>query len=142
MDYHDALLARIEKATGLPATSTIRNNVTAAKSLGIRNIVLANKWGPDINKVLGMFFEREGIQIAGINCRSMVPSQFLKLKDGEHLALAYELGREALANNPDADGLYLGGSAWLTYPLVKPLEKEFGKPVIVNEMTEVRMSIF
>ncbi|MFC1816560.1 hypothetical protein ACFL0M_11640, partial [Thermodesulfobacteriota bacterium] len=27
MEYHDALLARIEKATGLPATSTIQNNV-------------------------------------------------------------------------------------------------------------------
>ena len=51
--------------------------------------------------------------------------------------MAYQLGREGLANYPEADGLYLGGSSWLTYPLVKPLEKEFGKPVVVNEMAEV-----
>ena len=109
IDYHDHLLTRIKEATGLPATSQVLSVVTAAKSLGIQNIALANKWNPNMNKILSMFFAREGIQTAGINPRSMVPSQFLKMKGGERIALAYELGRGALENNPDADGLYIGG---------------------------------
>ncbi|MFC1816561.1 hypothetical protein ACFL0M_11650 [Thermodesulfobacteriota bacterium] len=137
LEYHDNLLARIEKATGLPVTSSVLNVVSAAKFLGLKNIALANKWNPNMNKVLGMFFDREGIQIAGISSQSMVPSDFLKLKDGESLTLAHKLGHAALANNPDADGLFIGGGAWFTLPVIESLEKEFGKPVITNRIATI-----
>ncbi|MFC1815291.1 hypothetical protein ACFL0M_04960 [Thermodesulfobacteriota bacterium] len=137
LEYHDKLLARIEKATGLPATSTVLSVVAAARSLGIQNIALANKWNPTMNKVLGMFFEREGIQIAGISSQSMVPSDFQKMKTKDSLTLAYELGRGALENNPEADGLFIGGGAWLTFPIIEPLEKEFGKPVVTNKIATI-----
>lgn len=133
LEYHDNLLVYIKKATGLPATSSVMNVVAATKFLGIRNIALANKWNPNMNNVLGLFFAREGIRVAGINSRSMEPSEFGRLKTEESLMLAYELGREVLRSNPDADGLYIGGGAWLTIPIIKPIEDEFGKPVITNE---------
>lgn len=60
LKHHDELLGRMEKATGLPATSTIQNVVAAAKALGIGRIVVANKWDSKMNETLGMFFEREG----------------------------------------------------------------------------------
>ena len=85
-----------------------------------------------MNKTLGLFFEREGIHVAGTESRPMAPSEFVKQKTEENLALAYELGRRALLSFPEADGLYIGGGAWLTYPVVEPLEKEFGKPVVTN----------
>jgi maleate isomerase len=129
---HDHLLARIEKATGVPAISHVLSIVTAAKALGIQKIALANRWNPKTNELLSTFFARKGVQIAGINTHSKVPNPSLKLTCGETLTLAYELGRGALENYPDADGLYIGGGAWLTYPIVDPLEKEFGKPVITN----------
>jgi len=133
LEFHDNLLSRIEKATGLPATSNIKDVVAAATSLGIKNIALANKWNPAMNKVLSLFFEREGIKTAGISSQVMLPNEFVKLKSDESLSLAYELGRRAFLDNPDADGLYIGGGAWLTFPVVDPLEKEFGKPVITND---------
>jgi len=132
MEFHDLLLARIEKMTGVPATSNIMNVLAATKSLGIRNVALANKWSPEMNKTLGHFFEREGIKVAGSHFRSMAPSEFVKQKSEESLALAYELGRKALLDHPDADGLYIGGGAWITYPIIEPLEREFGKPVVTN----------
>ena len=113
VDFHDNLLARIEKTTGLPATSDTLSIVASAKALGLQNIVVANKWNSKMNKVLEMFFEREGIRIAGVSSHSMVPSEFTKLKSEDSLNLAYELGRAALINHPDADGLYIGGGAWL-----------------------------
>lgn len=132
IERHDALLERIKEASGLPATSTILNVVASARGLGIKKMVFANKWNPNMNRILGGFFAREGIEAAGTTSRSMVPDEFLKMKGGESLQLAYDLGCAALKNNPNADGLYIGGSAWLTFPIVDVLEKEFGKPVITN----------
>ena len=132
IEFHDRLLARMEKASGVPASSTITNVLTAAKALGIRKVVLANKWSTEMNRSLGLFFEKEGIKVAGSHTRSMAPGEFLKQKTDESLALAYDLGRGALLNYPDADGLYIGGGAWLTYPIIESLEKEFGKPVVSN----------
>ncbi len=132
LEHHDKILSHIKASTGLPATSNLLNVIAAAKSLGIKNIALANKWNSDMNKTLGLFFEREGIQTAGVNSRPMVPEEFLKTETGTLLTLAYELGRGALRESPKADGLYIGGGSWLTLPIIEPLEREFGKPVITN----------
>ena len=75
--------------------------------------------------------------MAGISSKLMVPTDFLKMKSEDSLFLAYELGRQAFNNNPYADGLYIGGGAWLTFAVVEALEKEFGKPVITNETAVV-----
>ena len=40
---------------------------------------------------------------------------------------------EAFKDYPDSDGVFLGGGAWISFPVVEVLEKEFGKPVITNE---------
>ena len=49
----------------------------------------------------------------------------------QHSPLANS-GAQALKDFPDADGLYIGGGAWIVMPMVEPLEKAFGKPVICN----------
>lgn len=61
----------------------------------------------------------------------------MKVKSEDSLQLAYELGKGALQDHPDADGLYIGGGGWMTFAAVEALEKEFGKPVITNETAVV-----
>ncbi len=137
MEYHDNLLDRIAKVAKLPVTSTILGVVAAVKSLGIQNVAVANKWNTDMNSTLSKFFEREGISVAGVSSRPMAARASVTLKTNGKLALAYELGRAALTNYPDADGLYIGGGSWLTLPIIEPLEKEFGKPVVTNAIATV-----
>ena len=86
-----------------------------------------------MNKVLGDFFAREGVAVAGASTEVMGPERFQKMGIKESFDLGWELGHQALRQFPEADGLYIGGGAWLINSLVAPLEKEFGKPVICNQ---------
>jgi maleate cis-trans isomerase len=132
VEAHDRLIERIARRSGKPATSSILGVVAAAKRLGLRRIVVANKWSEPMNRTLGEFFARGGTEIIGVAAEVLVPEQFQKIKHDDHMELAYELGRSALRRYPDADGLYIGGGSWLSEPVCQALEREFGKPAISN----------
>ena len=68
----------------------------------------------------------------------LLPSQFQKMSGEDNIELAYALGRQALRDLPDADGLYIGGGAWLSQPVAEALEAEFGRPVITNVSAMIR----
>jgi maleate cis-trans isomerase len=90
-----------------------------------------------MNRTLGEFFARGGIEIAGVASEVMSPAQFQKISTADNMRLAFELGRMALTRYPEADGLYIGGGAWLSEPVCQTLEQEFDKPAISNQSAMV-----
>ena len=91
-----------------------------------------------MNRTLGEFFARQDIAIAGVASKVLAPSEFQKMSGDDNIQLAYELGRQALRDLPEADGIYIGGGAWLSQPVAEALEAEFGKPVITNVAAMIR----
>jgi maleate cis-trans isomerase len=138
LEGHDRLLAHIAAHTGLPATSAMENMLAAAKALGVRRLVAANKWTDAMNETLAAFFAREGVEMIGVVSEVMAPEQFDRLPAADNARLAYELGRRALTDYPDADALYIGGGSWLSRPVVEQLEAEFGKPAFCNQDARLR----
>jgi maleate cis-trans isomerase len=132
VEAHDRLIDRIARRSGKPATSSVRGVVAAAKRLGLTRIVVANKWSAPMNRVLAEFFARGGTEIVGVASQVLMPSEFQKIATGDHMELAYRLGRAAFMGHPAADGLYIGGGSWLSEPVCQALEREFGKPCISN----------
>ena len=111
--------------------------VSATKQLGLQNIAVANKWTDAMNRTLAQFFANENISVVGANTQPLNPSEFVKMNSDASLHLAYELGRGAFEKFPDAEGVYIGGGAWLTLPVISRLEAEFGKPVLTNQVATV-----
>jgi arylmalonate decarboxylase len=133
IEGHDAVIERLARRTGKPASSTILALCVAAKHLGLKRIAVANKWTDAMNDTLARFFARAGVEIIGVVSEPKVPSEYTKMGLAEYLDLGYQLGRAALIDYPDADGIYLGGGAGLVQPAVEALENEFGKPVLSNQ---------
>jgi maleate cis-trans isomerase len=133
IEKHDRLLARMAERSGKPVSSSITAVVAAARHLGIRKIAVANKWDDKMNACLAAFFAREGVGFAGAATEVMGPAQFQAMGTGDSMDLAYVLGRQALERFADADGLYIGGGAWMAQPVCERLEREFDKPCIGNQ---------
>lgn len=138
---HDRLIAHMADYTSRPATSSILGVVEAAKHLGLARIALANKWSDAMNRTLGEFFALANIAVAGVATKVLAPSQFQKMSGEDNIQLAYELGRQALRDLPEADGLYIGGGAWLSQPVAEALEAEFDRPVITNVSAMIRNAL-
>src|ERR1700731_1293436 len=138
IEAHDRVIAHMAKHTGLPATSTVLSVGRAARQLGLKNVALVNKWSDEMNRTLGDFLAREGVAVAGVANKSLAPAEFVKISTQDQMQLAYELGRRAFLENPDCDGVYIGGGTWLAEPGAGQLEQEFRKPVICNQGGMIR----
>jgi len=138
VDGHDRLLAHIESHTGVRATSSMVNVVSAAKALGVTKLVVANKWSEEMNRVMAQFFAREGVEIVGVASEPMQPQEFDKIPSKGNADLAYGLGRRGFTEFPEAEALYIGGGSWLSQPVAEQLEVEFGKPAYCNQDAQLR----
>jgi maleate cis-trans isomerase len=129
---HDDLMGHIAEYTGRPAVSQMHNVVAAMKRLAIGNVLVVNRWNDGLNASLARFLARDGIKVAGVSNRILSPEKTSKMAGGDTAHLAYELALAGVKAYPESDGIFLGGSAWLSQPVIERLESETGLPVIAN----------
>jgi maleate cis-trans isomerase len=112
--------------------------VQAAADLGLRRVAVVNKWTQEMNASLAAFFARGGVSVVGGATQSLHPADFHRFVAGDHMQLAYDLGRRAFLDYPDCDAIYIGGGSWIAEPVAVQLEEEFGKPVLCNQAAVIR----
>ena len=141
IEAHDRMIAHVGTHTRLPATSTVLSVVQAAADLGVRKVAVVNKWTEEMNASLAAFFARGGVTVVGGATKSVHPADFHRFEAGDHMRLAYELGRRAFADHSDCDAVYIGGGSWIAEPVAVRLEAEFGKPVLCNQSAVIRNTL-
>ena len=123
------LIEAIRKATGVPATTSIRSVLNAFARLGMRRIVLASPYPDEVQKHTLEFLRAHDIEVLK---EASMKVGFRVLQD-VHPRVIYQFGRDMLAAAPQADGIYIPCHQWQVQEIVEALEHDTGKPVIAGD---------
>jgi maleate isomerase len=125
LGYDREVSARIEAATGTPATTTSTALLEALRALGATRIALGAAYDDQVNAVAAGFLESNGFEVVSRLGLGYVDN----LQVGRlGIDSALDVGRRV--DRADADAVVLACTNWVSMPAIAPLEAELGKPVI------------
>lgn len=125
--YDRELIKRMEDASGRPATTAATAFVDALRLLGAGRVSIGAPWSKTMDKPMVEFMEASGFEVVHSEVVGFVASIDLGRVGPE---TAYELGRRT--DRPDADAIIMPGGNWASMPVIEQLERDLGKPVLVN----------
>jgi len=120
---------RVEAATGKPAVTTSTAMIRAFEALGIKSVVLASPYMPDVEEKFVEFIEAHGVRV--------LKSLALGLKDGHGIVDPNEIRQLAeSADKPEADAVFVGCTGQRLAAHLDEMEAGLGKPVLcANQVT-------
>ena len=131
------LLAETTQRTGVAADGQGEATAAAFKHLGARRITIASRWSDELNKALVQYLTEAGLEVLAITTRGQWAQQAFSMSFDEGVRLAFQVGREAMRQAPQAEGLLIAGGAWRSLAAVPILEEDFGIPVVTNPISEI-----
>jgi maleate isomerase len=123
------LIARLEGAAGVPATTTATAVLEALRVVGARSVAVATPYLDELNAIERRFLEDSGFAvaaIAGLRCATDDAIGRLWPEDAERLLAAVD--------SPAADALFVSCTNWHCLEAVPRLEAERGKPVVTSNL--------
>jgi maleate isomerase len=130
--YDREVIARIEDATGKPATTTSTALLRALRFLDAKRIVLASAYDDKVNAIAQGFLEANGFKVIAARGLGMVDNLAVGRLAPES---AYELARGA--DRADADAIVLACTNWRTMDTIERLERDLGKLVVSTSQVSV-----
>jgi maleate isomerase len=105
-----------------------QNQVNAFKALKAKRIlgIISGSGGPDMNKVYAKYFEDNGIGVVAMEGMGV---EFKSVSNVPPATIATFI-KKAFAGHEGADAVYILGSSLEALPLIAPLEREMGVPVV------------
>ncbi len=125
--FNRQLCERVERASGLRATTMSNGVIDALKAVGAKRIAVATAYNEDVNARLRLFLLEHGFEplvITGMGLEAMpdvgrvIPQDLLEFSARVHAA------------TPAADSLLVSCGGFRTLEIIAPLEARTGVPVI------------
>ncbi|MFN8010826.1 MAG: aspartate/glutamate racemase family protein [Holophagaceae bacterium] len=123
--YDQELIARIQEATGLRATTASTAMIEAFRALGVSRVCLATPYLDEINLIEKAFLEAHGVEVPAF--RGLGILDVGELLDVPAATMA-DLARAV--DVPEADAVFISNAGWSALEVLEGLEAELGKPVI------------
>src|SRR3954465_449828 len=105
-----------------------QNQVNAFRALKAKRIlgITSGSGGPDMNKVYAKYFEDNGLGVVAMEGMGV---EFNSVQDVPPATIAAFV-KKTFAAHKGADAVYILGSSLEALPLIAPLERELGVPVV------------
>ena len=130
--YDREVMSRIEKATGIRATTTSTALLRALQFLGVTRIALGSAYDDKVNGIARSFLESNGLEVTEARGLGLVDN----LEVGRlGVETAYELARD-LART-DAQAIVLACTNWRTMDVIEQLERELDRPVLSTTQVSI-----
>ena len=120
------------KGKGIALDTDLEAIAAAAAHLGVWRVALATRWHKPLNDSVAGYLADAGIEVVAAQASGRTMAENATLGTADGMKLAIDLGRGALSGAPAAEGLVLPGGRWLSLHAIDALEREFGKPVLLN----------
>ncbi len=115
-----------EKKYHVPILTSGQNHVRALRTFRVKKFIGASYFPEKLNSVFARYFTDAGVQVLSMQGMKVPFADVPKLPPAE----IYDYIRQMVERHPDAEAIYMLGSAWKTLQIIDQLEQTLGVPVI------------
>jgi maleate isomerase len=131
LGYDKEIIAKIEKETEKPATTTASACIQVFKKQGIEKISLATPYEKWLNKKERLFFEGNGVQVVAMDGMELPEAEAIASVDPGQI---YRMARAV--DRPESDAIFISCTDFRAVEVIQILEQDLGKPVFTsNQVT-------
>ncbi len=129
------LMDYTQERFGVPGDTAAEAVVAAMHHLGVSKVAVGSRWADEVNDALISYFAEADIEVLTITSEGQWAQESFAMSFEMGVRLAFQLGRQAMREAPQAEALFLPGGAWRPLAAVPILEEDYGKPVFTNGNT-------
>jgi len=127
-EFHDELLERVRKATGLPASTMSKAIVDGLQAVGAKRIAVSTAYSKVVNDRLREFLKAKGFEVESLE--SFGITEFNGGAVRKTPAEIIELTVKACEEAPAAEAALISCGGLRTLTVAKPVEERCGIPVV------------
>ena len=124
--FHEDLMSRVAKATGVPATTQSNGLLDGLRTAGARRVALATAYTDVVTERLKVFLEEYGFEVTAAKGLGYVRVP----ESGVPQETLIALGADAYASSKKADAVVMSCGGLRTLDLLVPLEGRIKVPVV------------
>ena len=122
-------IARIEKLTGIPCTTSITAEVDSLRACNIKKVVVVTPHTDAVNAKLKDFLIASGFDVVNIKgLQISVNAEIAKVTEAQ----VYKFAKQTFLETPGADGMFIHCPRWPTIYNIARLEADFKAPVVTT----------
>ncbi len=118
--WDEELIRRIERLTGIPATTTSTAVLQAFKALGVSKVAIATPYVEELNEMERLFLEAHGIKV--LNIRGLGGPDSNRRPE-----ITYKLACEV--DTPEAEAVFISCTGFKSITIIEKVERQLQKHV-------------
>ena len=129
-EFHDELLERVKKATGLPCSTMSKAVADGLDAVGAKKVAVSTAYSKVVNDKLTEWLKWRGFEVQALESFGITDFNGGAVSKTEEEII--ELTAKACAEAPAADGVLISCGGLRTLNCADPIEKRVGLPVVTS----------